>query len=184
MKFKFKKILDIYDDKSFFNDDGAGVYCWKLKCNSKLIFEYPEDLDLNHNFTNENKVIYIGKSEKVSDRFKEHLQIEGKTTLRYSLGGILFSLKYCKKNDNYGSEIFFEKESEKELTKWMKNNLEFGYIPYKGDTVLSSYKTLKEYEGSIIIKYQPSLNCDKRVENKLHFDYITDVRRWCRKSVK
>lgn len=182
MEFKFKKILEIYDDESFFNDDGAGVYCWKLSRNSKLVFEYPEDNDLNHNFTNENKVIYIGKSHKVSDRFEEHLEIEGKTTLRYTLGGILFSLNNCKKNDDYGSEIFFDIESEKELTKWMKNNLEFGYILYEGD-IINSYKTLDEYEDSIIIKYQPSLNCDKRVQNKLHFDAVKDLRRWCREMV-
>ncbi len=181
MEFKFKKILDIYDDKSFFNDDGAGVYCWKLTCNSKLVFEYPEDDDLNHDFTNENKVIYIGKAEKVSERFSDHLEIQGKTTLRLVLGGVLNFVNNCIANYSYGS-YYFDINSEKEITNWMENNLEFGYILYKGDTILKSYDTLKKYEDSLIIKYQPSLNSKKREENKLHFDSVRTIRRLCKKD--
>ena len=184
MEFKFKKILEIYDDESFFSDDGAGVYCWKLASNSKLVFEYPENNDLNHDFTNENKVIYIGKAEKkykVSERFSDHLKIQGKTTLRLALGGVLNFINNCIPNDSYGS-YYFDIKSEEEITNWMENNLEFGYILYNGDAILKSYETLKIYEDSIIIKYQPSLNSDKWDQNRLHYYNIRDIRRWCKEA--
>ena len=36
MEFKFKKILEIYDDESFFNDDGAGKWCRKALYNENI----------------------------------------------------------------------------------------------------------------------------------------------------
>jgi len=116
------------------------------------------------------RLLYIGiaKNSLYDRDFAQHFS-DGKTgrsTLRRSLGAILketlelVAIPRGGKNDSKSCENYkFTLTGEKDLTNWMRANLEIGYWVPEPDI---NYKQLREKEKAVTIKLKPSLDLDNR----------------------
>jgi hypothetical protein len=113
----------------------------------------------------------------------------GHSTLRRSIGAIFkthFKSTAFTRNgtlkqvaiDNYRFDI----ESEKELTLWMKENLEIGYWEYDE---LTENRKLYNIEEDLIIKLRPTLDLDNRTRKyNIYAGNLTVLRQICKDEAR
>lgn len=136
-------------------------------------------------FTKPNEVIYIGKTEKsqISRHLKTHFESgkSGSSTVRRTLGAILrvqleikpmprsFTEQGTKRFTNYK----FDDDGEKELTKWMEDNLSLSYWK------LDKSSDLGKVEKKIIKLACPILNLQNNPDSEWKSE-IKRLRKDCR----
>lgn len=158
-----------------------GIYCFFLSKESEL-----------GEFGLSGQVIYVGiaKSSLKKRDLNQHFKTgrTGSSTLRRSIGAILKeqlklrALPRGKPNTaNRINNYRFDLPEDKELTDWMKANLEIGYWEDRNSI---PYKSLRELEKQLIIKLKPTLDLDNRTirYNQLA-DRLTCLREICKKEV-
>lgn len=144
MKFdNFKDISDL-NDKIL---DDSGLYCIRLKENSKLPERYQSILD-----NRESKYIYIGKaSTTLRSRLQEELEHIRPGTFFRSIGCVL-GYKPIKGHligmTNQKNYKFSQHDTES-IINWLINNIEVSLVKYEGDFSI---------EIELIRKYCPLLN--------------------------
>ena len=128
-----------------------------------LVFKKFEGLD----------VLYTGiagKSLRKRD-YRQHFtgNNAGRSTLRKSIGVLLGYNLIPRDKDPLSRKTKFTEENEKELSKWMKNNLIMYYYPTK------IYNTL---ESKLIQHFNPPLNLslNKNNTNKEFLKYLSSLR--------
>lgn len=131
-----------------------------------------------------NEIIYIGKTEssQIARDLKTHFNSgkSGSSTLRRSLGAILKELnltpipRSCKeKSTKRFTNYRFTEDGEKELTKWMEDNLSLSYWEHNKSL------SLGEIEEEIIKAICPILNLQNNPKNKWKTE-IKRLRKDCR----
>jgi len=143
--------------------DKPGLYAFILR----------EKADLGV-FGKPGQVIYVGRAEDSLAKGDWNADLkEGKTgasALRKSLGAVLKNklkaVAFSRNGTlaNTAIEHFkFDSKSEKEITLWMKENLEFGYWVYD-DTVTEI--NLADLEKEVTIQLKPSLDLNERTKKR------------------
>ncbi|HOA20641.1 MAG: hypothetical protein KA807_14940 [Prolixibacteraceae bacterium] len=139
----FKNLSDL-DDETL---DSSGLYCIRLKENSKLPDRYQNILD-----SRKIKYIYIGKATTtLRSRMKEELEHIGPGTFFRSIGcalgykpmhGHLIGLA---NQNNYR----FSQDDKMKIIDWLNDNIEVSIVKYEGDFNI---------EANLIKQYCPLLN--------------------------
>jgi len=145
----------------------TGLYCIKLKKDSKLPSRYQNILDQRSH-----RIIYIGKAQGQSlrDRLSQEIYHTNPGTFFRSIGAILNytpipgHLKDKRNQKNYK----FSVKDTLSITDWLLNNTEFRIYPVEGDFSI---------ENELIEKYCPLLN-DK--SNPLRLTELREDRKKCR----
>ncbi|SHE60684.1 hypothetical protein SAMN02745784_01221 [Tissierella praeacuta DSM 18095] len=159
----FKEISQL--DKELL--DKKGFYCIRLKEKSKLPAKYQVILE-----SRKYRIIYIGKAEKtIKQRLEQELEHKSPGTFFRSIGCVLGYLPMKghligKVNQN---NFKFSKSDTKEITNWLKENIEVSIVAYEGNFNL--------IEGKLIEKYTPLLNIDK---NPLKLEELISDRKRCK----
>jgi hypothetical protein len=148
----FKDISDL-DDETL---DSSGLYCIRLKENSRLPDRYQNILDIR-----EIKYIYIGKATTtLRSRLEEELKHIRPGTFFRSIGCVLgyrpmYGHLIGRANQN---NYKFSDDDTDKIIDWLKNNVEVSIVKYDGDFSI---------EAELIRKYSPLLNI-KHNPNSLH----------------
>lgn len=148
----FKNISDLENEIL----NGSGLYCIRLKENSKLPERYENILD-----DRAYKYIYIGKATTtLRSRLKEELEHVGPGTFFRSIGCVLgyrpmYGHLIGRANQN---NYKFSDDDTDKIIDWLKNNVEVSIVKYDGDFSI---------EAELIRKYSPLLNI-KHNPNSLH----------------
>jgi len=147
--------------------DSSGLYCIRLKENSKLPERYQSIL-----YSREIKYIYIGKATNtLRERLKEELEHIRPGTFFRSIGCVLGyrpiegHLRGMVNQNNYR----FSDDDTDRITDWLKNNVEVSIIKHDGDFSI---------EAELIRRYCPLLNIRHNPEslNELEEDRSECIR--------
>ncbi len=136
----------------------------------------------------DNEVLYIGKTESSQQKRNANTHFKsgktGSSTVRKSFGSILkskLSLIPVPRNDSDYlkgrlSHFKFDKESENQITEWMKSNLSISFYEYP-----KSKQEIDALETEIIHLLTPKLNIDKNPNNPFK-SKLQSLRKECAKE--
>jgi hypothetical protein len=161
----------IYSELEHATLSKTGFYCIRLKANSNLPNKYQNILDQRNS-----RILYIGKAEDQSLRFRLGQEIEHKRagTFFRSIGCVLNYLPipgHLKGKSNQNNYKFSPSHTI-EIVKWLKSNVEISIVAYAGNF---------DIEKELIAKYRPLLN---DTHNPMSLQELKEDRAKCRKIAR
>lgn len=171
---ELKEKAKSYSEIKRFSDQ-PGIYAF---------FFYGKTFPLKGFECNSTSIIYIGKTLK-SQKSRDadtHFKTgkTGSSTLRKTFGSLLYGQYKLNPIPRSQKDIDakryahfkFDVKSEKQLTKWMADNLGLSFYPY-----LKSGKEIDDLETLLIKKLVPVLNIDRKNTDSVYFSSIRLLRK-------
>lgn len=169
------KVTDPFENGIFSHIDhldsrtlnATGIYCFRLKSDSKLPEKYQRILDKK-----QNRIIYIGKAEgqSLANRLSQEFYHTSPGTFFRSIGAVLQFLpipQHLKNKSNQKNYKFSPIDTE-EIINWLKNNVEISIANHSKDFTI---------ENTLIKKYKPILN---HTHNPEKCEELINDRKKCR----